>query len=247
MGKIVRKQLWAERNILLVGILMLFISMFFIINIQLSRYSSEKCFMDAFCWVSYNMPTNIYPVSLFITIVLTREEFALNKVLRWKKQQLLWRHLTVKVAWISMVCSFAVFGITCILGGMISQNFCNWNQPGTLCVHVLNTTLENVNYIGIMLVYFFCVLFGMYFVGILPILSFWMCKSYIPGIMLAIFICVGGNEITQNYNGKRGVFYNNLLDGIDIRYQFLIPVIVSTFAVIIGYRYRRREFLDGVK
>ncbi len=130
--------MFAEKRIFLAAAILLFAASFAATAIQLRGVSDSTCFMDAFPAVSANMRYAIYPIGIFIIIALLKDEFSISNVLRRKNQLNLWVYLVLKTGLISIYLSIATFISVSIVGLIIGNSFCNWNDPAIFCVYFTN-------------------------------------------------------------------------------------------------------------
>lgn len=245
----INKQLLAEKNLLMTGIALLFLSVFAMVAIQLIGATSNTCFMDAFPGVSYNLPLSIYPPAMFIIIVITKDELRTERVIRQTNLETLWFYLVIKTGFASLILTAGTFLATCIAGLFLADSFCNWAEPDSLCAWLTHQTIENVNYGAVMTVYFFCILLGIWVTGLIPVLMYWLCNSYVAGVILSLMVCLGGNGANPAtaYNANRGVFYTTISAGIDTRYQFWYPLFIILILTVFGCSRGKRDFLSKAR
>lgn len=237
------KQMFAEKRIFLAAAILLFAASFAATAIQLRGVSDSTCFMDAFPAVSANMRYAIYPIGIFIIIALLKDEFSISNVLRRKNQLNLWVYLVLKTGLISIYLSIATFISVSIVGLIIGNSFCNWNDPASFCVYFTNLYFGNINITMLLITFFLCILSGMYVVGMVCLISYWFFNNYIVGAIIALALCIGGTGLQINYNSKRGITYDMIYQGIDPRYQYIYPLLLVVVLAAFGLLKQKREFL----
>lgn len=235
--------MFAEKRIFLAAAILLFAASFAATAIQLRGVSDSTCFMDAFPAVSANMRYAIYPIGIFIIIALLKDEFSISNVLRRKNQLNLWVYLVLKTGLISIYLSIATFISVSIVGLIIGNSFCNWNDPASFCAYFTNLYFENINITMLLITFFLCVLSGMYVVGMVCLISYWFFNNYIAGAIIALALCIGGTGLQINYNSKRGITYDMIYQGIDPRYQYIYPLLLVVVLAAFGLLKQKREFL----
>lgn len=237
------KQMFAEKRMLIAAFVLLFAASFAATAIQLQGVSDSTCFMDAFPAVSANMRYAIYPIGIFIIIALLKDEFLVSNVLRRKNQLNLWIYLVLKTGLISIFLAITTFVSVSIVGLMIGNSFCNWNEPSSFCVYLTHLYFENINITMLLVTFFLCILSGMYVVGMICLASYWFFDNYIIGAIVALALCIGGTGLKINYNSNRGIAYDVVYHGIDPRYQYIYPFLLVAVLAACGFLKQKREFL----
>lgn len=240
----IRKELCAGRNYLFLGCMLIFLTQFALAILQLSAHICTPCILDAFAWVSYNMPSTIYMIVMLITVGMTKSISQSDRIVRNKNYHFMWAYYFLKTGMISGVLSVFHFASTFFIGWITSDVFCNWQQTDSYCYYAVGTTLEYINIPMIFFTYFFSSFLGFFASSLIPVLSWWLCRSYGYGIAAAAFLNLFGDYRKFDYVWSRGVFYHNIVKGIQIKQQFLYPMLALIALYALGTFCRKRDFLE---
>lgn len=245
MIKRMNKELFAETGIFMISTLLIVLTLFAMVFVQLLFRSriGEVCVMDAFAWISFYLPLSIYPITIFTTIMLTKNDFKPEKLLRMGSYKRTWIYAVTKSGIASFLLTIEIFFCAIFYGFLLSPKFSVWERRDSLCFAVGYGPFTNINYVAILLTFFFCVFLGAFATGIIPLLTYWAGNTYIAGTILSLMICIGGTGPVVDYNLRRGVFYSNINSGIDVTAQFLLPLYVIFIVTILGCLVHKKEFL----
>lgn len=244
MMRRIRKELCAGKNYLIMGCVLIFLTQLALAVLQLSAHRYTSCILDAFAWISYNMPSTIYMIAMLITTGMTKSISQADRIVRNKSFHSMWVYYFFKTGMISGI--LAVFHLvsTFFIGWITSGSFCNWSQTDSYCYYAIGTTLEYVNIPMILLTYFLSSFLGFFASALIPVLSWWLCGSYAYGIAVSAFLNLFGDYRKFDYVWFRGVFYHNIAGGIQIKQQFLYPMLVLIAIYVLGGLRRKRDFLE---
>lgn len=241
----IRKELWGQKTLFLAGYVMIFMAQFAMVFLQLGNYMCIPCIMDAFAWISYNMTSTIYIMVMLITIGLLKGIAQPETLLRQTRLRKVWIYGVIKVGTISFLMAIMNLLGTMMVGRMISSQWCNWESEDSAFFFVLGKITNEVDILLIIAVYFSSSFLGFFVSSMIPLLTYWLCNSVFSGLLISTLINAVGNLKKYNYDWKRGVFYNNIYYGIDIRYQFLFPILLIALMFLVGLMLKRKDFLPG--
>ena len=125
----------------------------------------------------------------------------------------------------------------------MAEKLCNWDSRESYCYLILGRVLEDVNCTGIILVFFFLGFLGFWLSALMPILTSWYFNSYFPGVILAIAVNFIGDNSNFEYDMLRDVSYYNIYKGIDVKYQFIYPVLVILLILVAGWLKNKKDFI----
>jgi hypothetical protein len=244
MGKRIFKELVADRRMILTGALLCLISVYALIVMQLSGHLKTACVMDAFANVSYLMPCTIYLIVTLLIVSLNRDNLCAERVVRQKEIQRVWTYSVVKAGILSVIFSIYILAVTLLIGRIQTPLFCIWNQTDSYYYMIIHSTIEDVNYGGIIFFYTISCMLGIFASSVMVLLLQWYFNNYIFGVILMILVNLIGQLRSYAYAARRSVFYSNIAEGLDVRFQILYPCAVLVLFYLIGYMKRNKDFLN---
>ena len=239
----VLKELWAERSLLVFSLIFMFILSLGLSVFQLNNYSWESCGMDAFTFSSEWMAVSVFIVSSFISISINKNNFKPERVVLSEKNSSVWNYTVVKTVGMSLVMAVFIFVIVFLVSKMFFADFFNWDAEESVFHYLTGYQMNDINYAAIFLAYFFQSFFGICTAAIIPLISFWYFKSYMIGALFIVVFNLIGMALGADFIYEQNVFYDKMINGMDIRYHFIFPAIVLVILMVVGSMKTKRDFI----
>lgn len=243
MIKRVLKELFAERWIIIAGLILMFILILALTKFQLSYSNVEICGMDAFAFCSRCMVVSVFPVSCLLNISVNKNNFKPQKVVLSEKNSAVWNYTVVKTVIISFAIAVCIFVITLLCSVIFFDEFFNWSSKNSFFYLFTGYLIDDINYIMIFAAYLCQSFFGICTAAMVPMITFWFFKSYALGAVGTIIIISAGEISGAEFIYGQNINYDKILKGIDIRYHFIYPAIVLIILMIAGSLKTKRDYI----
>lgn len=243
MIKRVLKELLAERLIIVSGLILMFILILALTKFQLSFARAESCGIDAFVFASRWVAVSVFPVSSLLNIAVNKNNFKPERVVLSEKNSVVWNYTVVKTVIMSLVIAVCIFIITLLCSVIFFEEYFNWSSKNSNLYFFTGYLMDDINYIMIFAAYFCQNFFGVCIAAMVPMITFWLFKSYVLGAIGTIIIIFTGKVSRANYIYGQDVNFDKMINGIDIREHFIYPVIVLIILMIAGSLKTKRDYI----
>ena len=139
--------------------------------------------------------------------------------------------------------TICVFVETLAVGRILSDKLFVWNQKDSYMYFLANKTVDSIDYGMIFLTYAAECFFTIFIAALLAQLIQWYTGSGLAGVIIVAALCLQTDVAMLFAADKRNVFYGNIYDGIDVRYQFFLPAAAAVLIAVIGLMKGKRDFL----
>lgn len=241
------KELSAEGWLLFGGMLACFGCVYALTIFGTSAGLCEGCIMDAFAFTSRLLPGTVCLIAMLVIVAAGRAQERPERVVRQKKLSSVWIYTMVKTALAAAFFSICIFVATLAVGRILSDQMFTWNQIDSYFAFFLGKTTTEINYGMIFLAYISECFFGIFLAAALARLIQWYTMSGLSGVFLTVIIYMGMDIRGWFWDERRDVFYKNIYDGIDVRYQFIFPAAAAVLICVAGLMKDRRDFLAKEK
>lgn len=243
MIKKVIKELLADWKAMLFCLIVMFIIMLGISKFQFDYSEAEFCGMDVFSLSSRFMASCVFIICSFLSITLNKGNFKPQRVVLSQKISSVWNYTIIKTIIISLVMSVFIFMITFLCSIIGFSDFFNWNSENSFFYHLMGRIVEDINYPILFITYFCQAFLGICTAAIAPMLTFWLFKSFVAGAAAITVLILAGGASGAEFIYGRNIFYDKIINGIDIRYHFIFPAIVLVILMVAGSLKTKRDFI----
>lgn len=237
------KEIVGDKKLFLYGMIIVIGMLFGITVLQMKVYTIKGCFMDAYVWSSKALLWTVYIVVPILTILFNKENFNINAVVRYDKMRKVWMYTFIKTGIISFIYAVVSVLSATLCGALTTDKICDWDNKKSLFYCMTGITMSHTNLTGIIVVYFVGCFLGLYVVNIFAMFIIWYFNNYAAAVISVVAVCIIGVNCKLEYYGYRTLFYDNIIEGIDLRYHIYYPIVLILFFYVIGDAKTKREFL----
>ena len=214
-----------------------------VVLLNADREAYDLCMMDGFSLSSIYMESTTVPIIALAVIVSLKDNFNSVRVIQEKNIRGLWIYVYIKIAVISFICAFISTVYCGILGKIISDRLYSWDSMRSIYVWFSGEALSEYSYIYLITMYLVDLLIKTVIVSALSLTSYWMVNSYILGFIAGAGAGIAGDWFQLMWSEYTGAGYVAVINGIDIKYQYIYPIVIFVILFFIGFIVSKRDFL----
>ena len=201
------------------------------------------CFACIFALASRRMTGTVGIITMLIIFAVGKDNYRADRVVRQKSFPRIWNYIVIKTGIAALFFTICVFVETLAVGRILSDKLFVWNQKDSYMYFLANKTVDSIDYGMIFLTYAAECFFTIFIAALLAQLIQWYTGSGLAGVIIVAALCLQTDVAMLFAADKRNVFYGNIYDGIDVRYQFFLPAAAAVLIAVIGLMKGKRDFL----
>ena len=237
------KELCTERRLVLGGVCACFACIYALSVLGTGAGLCTPCMMDAFALASRRMTGTVGIITMLIIFAAGKDNYRADRVVRQKSFPRIWNYIVIKTGIAALFFTICVFVETLAVGRILLDELFVWNQKDSYMYFLANKTVDSIDYGMIFLTYAAECFFTIFIAALLAQLIQWYTGSGLAGVIIVAALCLQTDVAMLFAADKRNVFYGNIYDGIDVRYQFFLPAAAAVLIAVIGLMKGKRDFL----
>lgn len=213
---------------------------------------ATMCYLDAFAITSRFSYTVLIPFSVFLSIVLIKDDFNAMFLLKYKKLRKIWMITVYKLGLLSFYMSLCITVLTGLAGKLFGKSFFNWDSGDSFLQLWVGGTMESISYPIFIIVFFTSIFFTIWIMSLAAFWFYWVFHSYALGYGIVVLF---GYLDEHLFGWTKPVLHNRVsadyqiwTQKINYFEQILLPIIILTIIILSGFfLVKRRDFLKRVK
>jgi len=237
----IMQEIKGEKQLNLIAFISIFICQTVLVITQVKINQPGMCLYDSFAMISHSLGVSIIPIAILFTMFYMRNDFSIERTVRMRSFKSLWKNTVLKIVVLSLL--FAVISLLVggIVGKFIAYEPYSWDKKEGIYFWVTGKLLSDLSYIKFIITFFFNIFTTVLLMNLIMIVLYWVFHSFVVGCFVSVALSIVLTITNSAFYEERGVHYIIWTSPYNIFNQFVYPVLICVFIILIGFFIKRRD------